>query len=135
MTRIDERVKGGNTVLRNMMKGPLAVRLEYAIVENIMVKNGTHQASWGVWMNSVSKLVPDLADPADLKAAFRRLWRGGIVLLSKPDERRYHGFDYSDNESDDAFFSIGGFNVTITDDGRKYWDGIKVESHSGTIGF
>jgi hypothetical protein len=118
-----------------MMKSPLAVRLEHAIVEIIMVRNGTHQESWGVWMNSVSTLVPDLVDPADLKAALRRLLRGGIVRLSKPDERRYHGFDYSDNEGDDAFFSIGGFNVTITDDGRKYWDGIKVEPHSGTIGF
>jgi hypothetical protein len=72
----------------------------------------------------------------DLQAAFKRLHKGGIVRLSKFAEGRYHGFDLSGNESDDdVFFFTVGFKVMITDDGRKYWDGIKVKSGSGTIGF
>lgn len=113
-----------------MVKGPLADRLEYGILEIVMgYRDGTHQASWVVWLNSVGKLVPDFIHDVDLKAAFKRLWKGGIVRLSKAAEGRYHGFDYSGNESaDEAFFFITEFNVTITDDGRRYWDGIKTES-------
>ena len=113
-----------------MVKGPLADRIEYGILEIIMGhKDGTHQATWSEWLNSVGKLVPDLVHDADLKAAFKHLWKGGIVRLSKAAAGRYHGFDYSGNESaDEAFFFIAEFNVTITDDGRKYWDRIKRES-------
>jgi hypothetical protein len=113
-----------------MVKGPLAYRLEYGILEIIMShKDGTHQASWGEWLNSVGKLVPDLVHDADLKAAFKRLWKGGIVRLSKAAEGRYHGFDYSGNEgADEAFFFITEFNVTITADGGRFWDFIKTES-------
>lgn len=57
-----------------MINGPLADRLEYAILAIIMGHvNGSHQAFWGVWMNSVLKLVPDLSDEVDLRAAFKRL--------------------------------------------------------------
>ena len=116
-----------------MVKGPLADRLECAILEIIMgYRDGTHQASWGVWLNSVGRLVPDLLHDADLKAAFKRLWKGRIVRLSKAAKGRYHGFDYSGNESaDEAFFFIAEFNVTITDDGRRYRDGIKMKSVPG----
>ena len=116
-----------------MVKGPLADRLECAILEIIMgYRDGTYQASWGVWLNSVGRLVPDLLHDADLKAAFKRLWKGRIVRLSKAAKGRYHGFDYSGNESaDEAFFFIAEFNVTITDDGRRYWDGIKMKSVPG----
>lgn len=124
-------------MLTNMIDGPLADRLEYAILAIIMGRdNGSHQAFWGVWMNSVLKLVPDLSSEADLMAAFKRLWRGRIVRLSKAAEGRYHGFDYSGDDGDgEAFFLTERFNTTITDDGRKYWDGIRVKPRSGTIGF
>ena len=117
-----------------MIDGPLADRLKYAILAIIMDRdNGSHQASWGEWSNAVLKLVPDLRHDADLMAAFKRLLREGSVRLSKADELRYHGFDYSGD--DEAFFFTGRFNTTITDDGREYWDGIKVKPRSGSIGF
>jgi hypothetical protein len=121
----------------NIVKGPLADRLEYAILKIIMDHNNeTHQEYWGPWMNSVSNLVPELAHESDLKAAFKRLREDGRLGLSKAAEGRRHGFEYSGNESDDeAFFFTGSFNATITDDGRKYWDGIKVKPRSAAIGF
>jgi hypothetical protein len=116
-----------------MVQGPLADRIECAILEIIMgYRDGTYQASWGVWLNSVGRLVPDLVHDADLKAAFKRLWEGRIVRLSKAVKGRYHGLNYSGNESaDEAFFFFAEFNVTITDDGRRYWDGIKMKSVPG----
>ena len=85
-----------------------------------------------LWLNSVGRLVPDLVHDADLKAALKRLWEGRIVRLSKAVKGRYHGLNYSGNESaDEAFFFFAEFNVTITDDGRRYWDGIKMKSVPG----
>ena len=84
---------------------------------------GTHQDSWGGWENSVRGFVPDQFKQGDLKAAFTRLWRRGVVRLTKPDLRRYHGHDYSGIETDDDnFFFRGDLNVTITDEGRRHWD-------------
>jgi hypothetical protein len=101
-----------------------------------MGRNGAHQESWGVWMQLITKLVPDLADQTDLKAAFKRLGNKETVRLSKPFGDQRHGFDYSGYESDDdMFFFSDRFNVTITDDGRKYWDGFKVKTRTRTIGF
>ena len=116
----------------DMGKGPLGSRLEYGILEIITShKDGTYQASWSEWLTSMGKLVPDFIHDADLKAAFKRLWKSGMVRLSKPTEGRYHGFDYSGSESaDEAFFFIAEFNVTITDDGRRHWDGIRPQSGS-----
>jgi hypothetical protein len=119
-----------------MIDGPLAYRLEYAILEIIMGQDrGTRQASWGVWIQSVLRLVPELRHDADLLAAFKRLRGTGRVRLSKADDLRYHGSDYSENESDDeAFFLTATFNATITADGREYWDVIQVKART-PIGF
>lgn len=51
-----------------MVKGPLPDRLEFAILKLVMDDGGSHQVSMGYWRLEVSRLVPDLADPADLKA-------------------------------------------------------------------
>lgn len=120
-----------------MVKGSLADRMEYAILELTMGhKDGTHQASWSAWLNSVGKLVPDLLHDSDLMTAFKRLSTGGIVRLTKTAAGRYHGFDYSGNpRTDEAFFFIADFNVTITDKGRTYWEGIKTKTGNKTIGF
>src|ERR1022692_5266685 len=87
-----------------MVKSPLLDKLEYAILERIMGnRDGPHQASWPEWMNSAVNQVPDLAHDADLKAAFKRLWKDGIVRLSKVADGRpsdYSGMD----ECDDLFF-------------------------------
>ena len=110
-----------------MAKDLLADRIDHAIVAITMAhKNGTHQASWSTWMRSVGNVVPALVHDADLKVAFKRLWKEGIVRLSKTTQGRYHGFDYSGNDgADEAFFFIAAFNVTITEVGRGYWDEIK----------
>jgi hypothetical protein len=119
-----------------MVKGPLADRLQYAILQIVTTySDDSHQESWGAWRNDVTRRVPDLAKDADLKAAFKRLWKADYMRLSKAHDGQYHGLDYSGNEQDDDdFFFIGSFNATITDDGRSYWDGIRVEQ-SSPIGF
>jgi len=120
-----------------MVKGPLADRLEYAILEMVFWNRSEarHQDHWGDWHTAVRKLVPEFTD-ADLKSAFKRLWKGGVLRLTKPDSQRYHAFEYSGDEAhDEAFFLIGPFNASITDEGRSYWDGIRVDKPRGTIGF
>ena len=121
-----------------MVKGPLSDRLEYAILQIVMgYSDCRRQESWGQWMNDICKLVPDLAKPADLEAAFRRLWKRDYLRLSKVADGRLHGLEYTGNEQDDEiFFYTGSFNATITDEGRSHWDGIRVDkSGGGTIGF
>ncbi|MGO9009866.1 MAG: toll/interleukin-1 receptor domain-containing protein [Bryobacteraceae bacterium] len=117
------------------MTGPLADRLEHAILEFVMgFSDQSHQESWGGWQNQVERTVSDPFQAADIKSAFKRLSAEGVLRLSKPDLHRLHAFDYSGNESDDEeFFYIGPFNATITDQGRRYWDRLKLRRRNGVF--
>lgn len=117
------------------MQQPLADRLEYAILAFVMAfSDQSHQDSWGGWESQIHRTVIDSFQAADLKAAFKRLWAGGILRLSKPDSVRRNAFDYSGDESDDdTFFYSGPFNATITDKGRSYWDYFKITVCSGVF--
>jgi len=121
-----------------MVKGTLAERIEYAILQIVMGWQGTartHQDSWGGWENSVREHVPDVTQP-DLKSAFKRLSRRDLVKLFKPDSQRRNAHEYSGNDADDTgFFFTGPFNVDITDDGVSYWDSISMGSTGNPIGF
>lgn len=120
-----------------MVNGPLADKLEYAILE-VVFRNSeaNHQDSFGGWETQVQALVPDYSNQADLRDAFKRLWDGGDLRLTKPDTMRRHAFDYSGHETDDSgFFFTGPFNAKATATGRKYWDGIKIEKKKASIGF
>jgi hypothetical protein len=107
-----------------MAEAPLSERLECAILQ-IVCRNPSearHQDHWGAWAGAVRLTVPDLVDP-DLLAAFKRLWKQGVIRLTKPDSQRYHASEYSGKETEDAaFFFTGLFNVSITDEGRSHWD-------------
>jgi hypothetical protein len=106
-----------------MVEAPLFERLEYAILEIVCwnPSEATHQDHWGGWRTSIQGRVPEFAD-ADLLAAFRRLWKRGVLRLTKPDLQRRHAHDYSGKEAnDEAFFFPDSFNATITDEGRIAW--------------
>jgi hypothetical protein len=120
-----------------MVKGPLSDRLEYAILEIVFRQTkADHQNYWGGWETEVRALVPDYSDTQDLLAAFKRLWTGGVLRLTKPDNAGRHAHDYSGNNADDdIFFFTGGFNAVLTPAGRSYWDGIRVQKKSASIGF
>jgi len=114
-----------------MVKGPLADRLEYAILQIVMgFSDCTQQASCPEWATPVRTLVPDLAEQPALKAAFTRLWNRGYIRLFKD------GLEYTGNEPD-SFFYTGPFESTITDEGRSYWDGVRGDDKScrAHIGF
>lgn len=117
------------------MDKPLSDKLEYAILDFVMrFTDGTHQESWDSWQNEAHRAVPESFDMADLKAAFKRLWKEGVLRLSKPDHQRRHAFEYSGKESDDeAFLFIGPFNATITDEGRRYWDRAQFRRRNGVF--
>ncbi len=107
-----------------MVGPPLSERLEYAILKIVYrdPSDAKHQDSWGTWEASVRVDVPVFAT-ADLLSAFKRLWKRGVIRLTKPDFQRYHALEYSGRESDDnEFFYRGPFNATITDEGRSHWD-------------
>ena len=117
-----------------MAKEPLAFRVEYAILEAVFWdrSKATHQDSWGGWQLSVRKREPDSND-ADLRSAFKRLWRRGLLLLTNPD---LDPPEYSGDPADDnRFFHIGRFNATSTDEGRAHWDRIELEKPNVPIGF
>jgi hypothetical protein len=115
--------------------GPLADRLEYAVLEFVMgFSEQSHQDSWGEWQNHVHRTVSDPFQTAELKSAFKRLWFEGVLRLSKPDLHRRHAYDYSGKENDDdRFFYNGPFNATITDQGRRYWDRLKFRRRNGVF--
>ena len=124
-----------------MVKGPMADKLEYAILE-IVFRNSQadHQNYWGGWETEVRAVVSDYSNQFDLLAAFKRLWNGGngVLRLTKPGNAtmRRHAYDYSGNDIDDnVFFFTGPFNASATPSGRSYWDGIRVEKKPPTIGF
>ena len=122
-----------------MVKGPMADKLEYAILE-IVFRNSQadHQNYWGGWETEVRALVSDYSNQFDLLAAFKWLWNSGVLRLTKPDPptMRRHAFDYSGDDVDDnAFFFTGPFNAIATPAGRRHWDGIKVEKKAASMGF
>lgn len=118
-----------------MIKGPLADRLEYAILEVVFHSNGDHQTYWGGWETQIRHLVSDYANQLDLLAAFKRLWQRGVLRLTKPHNptMRHRAFGYSGRDADDhAFFFIGNFNAEATPEGRSYWDRPKEVKPNGT---
>jgi len=116
-----------------MVEAPLSERLEHAILE-IVCRNrseATHQDNWGGWRTSVQLRVPEFVD-AELISAFRRLWKRGVLRLTKPDSARYDAHEYTGRESEDGlFFMAGPFNASITDEGRSHWD--KAETPKTTV--
>ena len=120
-----------------MIQGPLAERLEYAILEIVMQMNGEHQDHWGRWEHMVSaRCGKRLIDPEELKNAFVGLHSTGIVELTKPDGMRRDAFRYSrDLAADEKYFFLGRFNVDITSKGRSYWAGIEQAGKTGRVGF
>jgi hypothetical protein len=111
-------------IIFEMAESPLSERLEYAILATVNrnPSQATHQDSWGGWCNLIRQSVSEFAD-ADLLAAFRRLWKRDVLRLTKPDNQRRDAHEYSGSEADtEAFFFIGPFNATITDEGRSVWD-------------
>jgi hypothetical protein len=115
-------------------KEPLANRLENAILQIVMQpygNDGTHPSRWGDWMNDVRQFVPEVTQD-NLKAAFKRLWRQKIVHLTKAGLH----YKWSDDENEDVeFFFREPFRVSITEDGRKYWDIIRLGTTGNPIGF
>jgi hypothetical protein len=75
----------------------------------------------GGWGALVRDRIPEPADNSDLLFAFKRLWKRGILHVTKPDGREYSG-----NPSDDHwFFFMGSFNAEITPEGLSYWESLK----------
>ncbi len=121
-----------------MVKGSLAERLEYAILETVVgVFEGHQQDYWGGWeTQGVTRGVdrPEFGQP-DLLSAFKRVWNRGFLNLTKPNSRRREAYSYSGNQTDDSkFFFTGPFNADVTDEGRGYWDRIR-EGPRRPIGF
>jgi hypothetical protein len=121
-----------------MIKGPLADRLEYAILETIVkIMEGRQQDSWGGWTAQVTSRGVGQSEftQQDLLSAFKRLWKQGLLRLTKPDSQRREANEYSANAADDGnFFFTSTFNADITDEGRRYWDSIREEPRR-PIGF
>lgn len=117
-----------------MAKSPLPDRLEFAILQVVMSLNGKRQNSWGEWSNAVTRVVPDLAEGAELKAAFTRLWKHGNLRLTKWHVDAMCEIEYSGKEEDDsAFFFTGNFNAIITDEGRSHWGKLNLPQRDGVF--
>ena len=116
-----------------MINGSLPDRLEYAILEIVAGSpNGYRQYSWGGWKSEAGRLVPDYTPPA-LLAAFKLLWKGGALRLTKPDTTQRH---YSGDQADDeVFFFNGNLNAALTANGRTYWGLLRIEKKKSSDRF
>jgi hypothetical protein len=130
-----------------MTKDPLSDRLEYAILKAIASRKATGLsgqdgelteliARWQVvWIKDGGVLDTEYTD-ADLLAAFKRLWRNGIVTLTKYDTASQQRVVYSGHEADDRWFFYNEyFSVGITDEGRSHWNQIEQVKSTSRIGF
>jgi hypothetical protein len=112
-----------------MVKGPLADRIEYAILEIVFrTPKADYQSHWGSWEYQVKMRVEQYANPLDLLGSFKQLRDSGVLSLTKPDLEGidHHGFVYSGDAIDDEdFFFTGMFNTVATPLGRRYWNGIE----------
>ena len=116
-----------------MVKGPLPDRVQYAILD-IVFRNpvaARHRDSLGGWRTWVRSLVPgEFIIDVDVLHAFKVLWQGGLLDLTKLDNAAMvrHAYYYSGKDADDeAFFYSGPFDAVATQEGRSHWDRIRVD--------
>jgi hypothetical protein len=113
-------------------KGP-----EHAILEIIRGFRGqeeVHVDFFTGWHKSVEELIkPDRITQPDLRSAFKRLCKLNLIHLTKAGVPPYK---YAENEEEDVlFFYREPFTAKITDEGKGYWDSIRVERTGNPIGF
>jgi hypothetical protein len=108
-------------------RAPLARRtlsgaLDYEILGSIAIlSERRRQNAIGGWGALVRDRLPETAESNDLLFAFKRLWKRGLLRLTKPDGREYSG----DPSEDGSFFFTGPFNAEVTADGWNYWESLK----------
>ena len=76
-------------------------------------------------------MVPDYT-PSALLAAFKLLWKGGALRLTKPDATRHYSGDQADDE---VFFFNGNLNAALTANGRTYWGLLRIEKKKSSDRF
>ena len=110
---------------------------EYAVLEIIRGFRGqeeTHVAYFADWHKSVNELMkPDHVEQPDLRSAFKRLCKRNLIHLTKAGVPPYK---CTENEDEDVlFFYREPFTARITDEGKSYWDSIRIEKTGNPIGF
>lgn len=88
------------------------MKIRDAIMEIVTEHGGCAQFSVGEWANRLGNKGVNEFENRDVVAAFKELFRDGLLYLTKADKERLHASEYSGNSSDDsAFFYIGTFNA------------------------
>lgn len=113
----------------------LPERIDYAILAIVFrSEHEKYECDWRDWEIEIRVLVEDYSNPRDLLAAFKRLWYGGMIHLTRLDEQA-HILDYSgDDAGDEEFFQTGPFTVIGTPAGGSCWDGIRMRWQSRSTG-
>lgn len=111
-----------------MVDAPLPDRIDYAILAVVFrTQDEEHQCNWSDWEIEIRALVHDYSSPDDLLAAFRRMWCGGMIHLTRLDSEQGRAIDYSGHDTnDESFFLVGPFTAIGTPAGGSCWDGIKM---------
>ncbi|MGJ5814458.1 hypothetical protein [Paludibaculum fermentans] len=115
---------------------PLSDRIDYAILAVVFrTPDEEHQGDWHDWEDAIQAILGAEANVRELLSAFKRLWNGGMIHLSKPDDAEPHGTAYSGEDGDDeAFFLTGPFTAIGTPGGGDCWDAITIQWPREDIG-
>jgi hypothetical protein len=97
-----------------------ADRLDRAILAQLRRANGSWDVNVPYWMTHIQKELGTVPDYAEIVSAMKRLFAEGLVDLRK-HSKEYPG-TYSGPQDDWWFFGYYTFEVSITDQGRRFWN-------------
>lgn len=117
-----------------MVDAPLPDRIDYAILAIVFrTPDEKYQGDWAEWEMEIRARVQDYLGPSELLAAFKRMWHGGMIHLTRPTEHRRE-IDFSGEDTDEeCFFFAGPFTAIGTPAGGSCWDGIRIRWRSKSL--
>ncbi len=114
---------GGVQTISAIEGQSLTGKLEFAILSVLIHYNGSYEESLVDWYAALRLGLPQLADPKEVRAVFKRLSGGRVVELHKSGSDSYSGRD----ADDDRFFSAESFTTALTAQGLVYWNTVRIQ--------
>lgn len=104
-----------------------------AIIRGFRGQEETHLDLFTGWHKSVEELIkPDRISHPDLISVFKRLYKQNLIGLTRANVP----YKYTEDKDEDVLFFLRvAFEAKITDEGKGYWDSIRIEKGGNPIGF
>lgn len=87
--------------------------IQRVIAQKVDMVDRCRQFNVGLLRNMAEEDLGECITQSEVVDALKSMWHTGKILLTKPDNLRFHAAIYSGNEPDDWFFYRNNFNVVM----------------------